>query len=87
MCMPCSLKNVQSEAFKAKLDSAFALGKEKISIDSSLMQGRFVQRNFVGLENSRAYKAIADVRGNLDNLNPGKAGDLFQKQKLLGLML
>jgi uncharacterized protein YaaN involved in tellurite resistance len=79
-------ENLHSEAFKAKLDSAFALGKEEISVASSLMQGRFMQRNFVGVENSSAYKAIADMRGHLDDLNPGKAGDLFQPQKLLGLI-
>ncbi len=79
-------ENVHSEAFKAKLDSAFSLGKEEISVASSLMQGRFMQRNFVGVENSSAYKAIADMRGHLDDLNPGKAGDLFQPQKLLGLI-
>jgi uncharacterized protein YaaN involved in tellurite resistance len=79
-------ENVHSEAFKAKLDSAFALGKEEISVASSLMQGRFMQRNFVGVQDSSAYKAIADMRGHLDDLNPGKAGDLFQPQKLLGFI-
>jgi uncharacterized protein YaaN involved in tellurite resistance len=79
-------ENVHTEAFKAKLDSAFALGKEEISVASSLMQGRFMQRNFVGVEDTSAFKAIQDMRGHLDNLNPGKAGDLFQPQKLLGII-
>jgi uncharacterized protein YaaN involved in tellurite resistance len=79
-------ENVHTEAFKAKLDSAFALGKEEISIASSLMQGRFMQRNFVGVENSSAFKAIQDMRGHLDNLNPGKEGDLLQPKKLLGII-
>jgi uncharacterized protein YaaN involved in tellurite resistance len=77
--------DVQSDAFKAKLDSAFALGKEEISIASSLMQGRFMQRNFAGMEDSVAYKAIAEMRGHLDALNPGHNGDLLQPRKLLGL--
>jgi uncharacterized protein YaaN involved in tellurite resistance len=77
---------VHTEAFKAKLDSAFALGKEEISVASSLMQGRFMQRNFVGVEDTSAFKAIQDMRGHLDDLNPGKAGDLFQPQKLLGII-
>ena len=42
-------EDVHSDAFKAKLDSAFALGKEEISVAASLMQGRFMQRNFVGV--------------------------------------
>ncbi len=79
-------EDIQSEAFKAKLDSAFALGREEVSVASSLMQGRFMQRNFAGVEDSSAYKAIQDMRGHLDDLNPGKDGDLLQPQKLLGLI-
>jgi uncharacterized protein YaaN involved in tellurite resistance len=79
-------EDVHTEAFKAKLDSAFALGKEEISIASSLMQGRFMQRNFVGVEDSSAFKALQDMRGHLDDLNPGKEGDLLQPQKLLGFI-
>lgn len=79
-------EDVQSEAFKARLDSAFALGREEVSVASSLMQGRLLQRNFVGMEDSSAFKAIQDMRGHLDTLNPGKQGDLFQPQKLLGFI-
>ncbi len=79
-------EDVQDEAFKARLDSAFALGREEVSIASSLMQGRLLQRNFVGMEDTSAFKAIQDMRGHLDDLNPGKEGDLFQPQKLLGLI-
>lgn len=79
-------EDVHSDAFKAKLDSAFALGKEEISIAASLMQGRFMQRNFVGVEDSAAFQAIQAMRGHLDELNPGKEGDLLQPQKLLGLI-
>lgn len=79
-------EDVQSEAFKSKLDSAFALGREEVSVASSLMQGRLMQRNFAGVEDSSAFKAIQDMRGHLDELNPGKAGDLFQPQKFLVLI-
>ncbi len=79
-------EDVQSEAFKAKLDSAFALGREEVSIASGLMQGRLMQRNFAGVEDSSAYKAIQEMRGHLDTLNPGKDGDLFAPQKLLGII-
>ncbi len=79
-------EDLQSEAFKAKLDSAFALGREEVSIASSLMQGRFMQRNFAGVEDSVAFKAIQEMRTQLDELNPGREGDLFQPQKLLGLI-
>ena len=79
-------EDVHSDAFKAKLDSAFALGKEEISVTASLMQGRFMQRNFVGVEDSSAFKAIQEMRGHLDELNPGKEGDLLEPQKLLGFI-
>lgn len=79
-------EDLQTDAFRAKLDSAFALGKEEISIAASLMQGHFMQRNFVGVEDTSAFKAIQEMRGHLDGLNPGKDGDLFQPQKLLGFI-
>ncbi|MBI5719722.1 MAG: toxic anion resistance protein [Burkholderiales bacterium] len=79
-------EDVHSDAFKARLDSAFALGKEEISNASSLMQGRFMQRNFAGIEDSPAYQAIAAIRSQLDELNPGREGDLLQPRKLLGLI-
>ncbi|MFT3820013.1 MAG: toxic anion resistance protein [Rubrivivax sp.] len=79
-------EDVHSDAFKQRLDSAFALGREEISNASALMQGRFMQRNFAGIEDSPAYKAIGAIRAQLDELNPGKDGDLLQPRKLLGLI-
>ncbi|MDT9000652.1 toxic anion resistance protein [Paucibacter sp. APW11] len=79
-------EDLHSESFKQRLDSAFALGKEEISNASSLMQGRFMQRNFAGIEDTPAFKAIAEIRAQLDELNPGADGDLLQPRKLLGLI-
>ncbi|WP_428509762.1 toxic anion resistance protein [Roseateles sp.] len=79
-------EDLHSDAFKQRLDSAFALGKEEISNASSLMQGRFMNRNFAGIEDTPAYKAIADIRAQLDELNPGADGDLLQPRKLLGII-
>lgn len=79
-------EDIHSDAFKTKLDSAFRLGKEEASMASNLMTGRFMERNFVGVESSAAFKAIGELRGHLDNLNPGKEGDLFSQQKLLGII-
>ena len=79
-------ENVHSPEFKAKLDGAFALGREEISTAAGLMQGRFLQRNFIGAEDSPAYKAIGEIRGLLDTLNPGKEGDLLQPNKILGVI-
>lgn len=79
-------EDLQSDGFKARIDSAFALGREEISIASTLMQGRLMQANFIGMEDSSAFKAIQEMRGHLDGLNPGKEGDLFQPKKLFGLI-
>jgi uncharacterized protein YaaN involved in tellurite resistance len=79
-------EDVHTDAFKSKLDSAFALGKEEVSTAASLMQGRFMQRNMVGVETSPAFKAMGDIRSQLDELNPGKDGDLLQPNKLLGII-
>jgi uncharacterized protein YaaN involved in tellurite resistance len=40
----------------------------------------------MGMESSPAFKAIQEMRGHLDALNPGNEGDLFQPQKLLGFI-
>lgn len=79
-------EDVQSDAFRAKLDSAFRLGREEISSAASLMTGRFMDRNFVGVEDGKSFQAIQSMRVMLDDLNPGKQGDLFQPRKLLGLI-
>lgn len=79
-------EDVHSAEFKAKLDSAFALGREEISNAAGLMQGRFLQRNFIGAEETAAYKAIAEIRGHLDKLNPGNEGDLLAPNKLFGII-
>lgn len=79
-------EDLNSEAFKARMDSAFRIGKEEVSSAASLMTGRFMERNFVGMEDSAAYKAISDLRAQLDELNPGKDGDLLGQTKLLGFI-
>lgn len=79
-------EDVHSDAFKAKLDSAFRLGREEISVAASLMSGRFMERNMIGMEDSPAFKAIQDMRGHLDELNPGKEGDLLSSHKILGII-
>jgi len=69
--------DVGSDEFKAKLDAAFKLGKEQVASAAALLQGQSLDANFVGAEDSPAYKAISEIRGLLDELNPGKDGDLM----------
>ena len=79
-------EDLGSDSFKVRLDSAFELGKEEISIAASLLQGRFMERNFVRMEKSAAFTAIQDMRSHLEELNPGKDGDLLQPRKILGII-
>jgi len=78
-------EDLRSDEFQDRLGSAFTLGRAEISVAADLMQGRLLQANFVGIEDQAAFKAIQDMRGHLDRLNPGRAGDLLQPQKLLGI--
>jgi uncharacterized protein YaaN involved in tellurite resistance len=79
-------EDIHSDTFKNKVDSAFQLGREEISNAANMMSGRFMDRNFVGIEDSPAFISIQDMRGLLDKLNPGSEGDLMQPQKLLGII-
>jgi uncharacterized protein YaaN involved in tellurite resistance len=79
-------EDIHSDSFRAKLDSAFRLGREEISNAAALMTGRFMSRNFQGMEDTSAFRAITSMRGLLDDLNPGKDGDLLAPQKILGLI-
>lgn len=79
-------EDLHSDAFKARLDSSFRVGKEEVASSAAFMTGRFMERNFVGMEDSAAYKAIADLRLQLDELNPGNDGDLLSERKLLGFI-
>ena len=79
-------QDVHSADFKQKLDLAFALGKEEISVAASLLQGRLMERNFVDASGSPAFKAISELRGHLDELNPGNEGDLLSPNRILGLI-
>jgi len=80
------VEDIHSDSFKAKLDASFRLGREEISSAASMLSGRFMERNFVGIEDSSAFKSIQSMRGMLDDLNPGKQGDLLSSQKILGFI-
>jgi uncharacterized protein YaaN involved in tellurite resistance len=80
------VEDIHSDGFKAKLDASFRLGREEISSAASMLSGRFMERNFVGIEDSNAFKSIQSMRGMLDELNPGKQGDLLSPQKILGFI-
>ena len=79
-------QDVHSADFKAKLDQAFALGREEISVAASLLQGRLMEKNFVDASGTPAFQAISELRGHLDTLNPGNDGNLLQPNKIFGII-
>jgi uncharacterized protein YaaN involved in tellurite resistance len=74
-----------SEEFKAKLDAAHAMGRQSIASSSAVSQ-RFMDKNFVGMEDSAAFKAINGLRNVFQDLNPAREGDLLAPNKLLGII-
>lgn len=74
-----------SEEFKAKLDAAHAMGRQSIANSSAVSQ-RFMDKNFVGMEDSAAFKAINGLRNVFQDLNPAREGDLLAPNKLLGII-
>jgi uncharacterized protein YaaN involved in tellurite resistance len=74
-----------SEDFRAKLDAAHAMGRQSIA-SSSAVSSRFMDRNFVGLEDSPAFKAIDEMRRVFEDLNPARDGDLLSVRRILGII-
>lgn len=74
-----------SEEFKAKLDAAAAMGRQSIASSSTVAQ-RFMDKNFVGMEDSPAFKAINGLRNVFEDLNPAREGDLMSANKILGII-
>lgn len=77
--------DVHGDDFKRHLDSAFRLGHKEIA-DATRLNTGFLQRNYRGLEESAAYKAMAELRDIMDNLNPGRQGNLFEPVRILGVI-
>src|SRR5215470_9866709 len=77
--------DVTSGDFRARIDSAFRLGRKEIG-DSTLLTGKFLEKNFVGETDSPAFKVMNEMRTLFEDLDPGKEGDLLTSHKILGLI-
>lgn len=77
--------DVTSGDFRARIDSAFRLGRKEIA-DSALLTGKFMEKDFVGEANSPAFKVMNEMRRLFEDLDPGKEGDLLSPNKLLGML-
>ena len=77
--------DVTSGDFRSRIDSAFRLGRKEIA-DSTLLTGKFMEKNFVGDADNPAFKVMNEMRRIFEDLDPGKEGDLFSPNKLLGMI-
>jgi uncharacterized protein YaaN involved in tellurite resistance len=77
--------DVTSGDFRARVDSAFRLGRKEIS-DSALLTGKFMEKNFVSDTDNPAFKVMNEMRGLFEDLDPGKEGDLLSTHKILGMI-
>jgi uncharacterized protein YaaN involved in tellurite resistance len=77
--------DVTSGDFRARIDSAFRLGRKEIA-DSALLTGKFMEKNFVGDANNPAFKVMNEMRLLFENLDPGREGDLLSPNKILGMI-
>src|SRR5208283_6090901 len=60
--------DVTSGDFRARVDSAFRLGRKEIG-DSALLTGRFLDKDFVGEANSPAFQVMNQMRGLFQELD------------------
>ena len=79
-----SQADLRGEDFRRRLDAAFRLGRKEIAEATRLNTG-FMRENFRGLEDSPGHRAMAELRHVLDELNPGRHGDLLAPVRWLGL--
>lgn len=77
-------EDVQSDAFRQKLDQSFAVGQAEIAAATS-MTSEMSKKNFIGQLDSPAYQAISELRGLFDELNPARQGDLFAPNRVFGI--
>ncbi len=76
---------IGSDEFRTKLDATNALGRQSIA-QSSHITGRFMDKDFVGFEDSPAFQAIDGLRNVFEDLNPARQGNLLAPNKILGLI-
>lgn len=77
-------ENLNSDAFRTRLDTAFSLGRKEIA-DATTLSNAFTKQNFAGNMDTPAYQAISQMRELFDDLNPATQGDLFTPTKFLGI--
>src|SRR5215470_12711072 len=77
--------DVTSGEFRARVDSAFRLGRKEIG-DSAMLTGKFLEKNFAGDSDNPAFKVMNEMRALFEDLDPGREGDLMSSNKILGMI-
>jgi uncharacterized protein YaaN involved in tellurite resistance len=77
--------DLASGEFRARVDSAFRLGRKEIG-DSALLTGKFLDKNFVKDADNPAFQVMNEMRALFEDLDPGKEGDLMSPHKILGMI-
>lgn len=75
-----------SEEFRHRVDQAFSLGAKEMAA-AATVNNRFTKENLRGIEDTHAYKAVAELRALMESLNPARHGDLFAGGKVFGIPL
>jgi uncharacterized protein YaaN involved in tellurite resistance len=71
--------------FRKRIDQVFKLGRKEIA-DATILNSSFLRKNYVGIEESPAYRAMTELRTIMEDLNPSRHGDLLKPTKILGLI-
>lgn len=77
--------DIHSEDFKRRMDSAFKLGRKEIA-EATRLNSRFLKKNYRAIDDSAAFQAMIQLRGVMDDLDPGKQGDLLSTHKIFGFI-
>jgi len=84
--------DVQSDKFKAQVESIHSLGNKEIR-EAASMSNRFLERpvnsmgdNGLFSEKSSVGSALVDLRQTIEDLDPSKQGDLLSPRKIFGFI-
>jgi len=84
--------DVQSDEFKAQVESIHSLGNKEIR-EAASMSNRFLERpvnsmgdNGLFSEKSSVGSALVDLRQTIEDLDPSKQGDLLSPRKIFGFI-
>ncbi|TRW18252.1 toxic anion resistance protein [Glacieibacterium frigidum] len=79
-------EDAASPAFGAKVDALTNLGAKEIA-DAAGQSNRFLDRPVRAMDRDTGIGAnLTQLRATIEDLDPGKRGDLLQKKKLFGLI-